>query len=386
MASLWKHPNSKYWTACYSNKDGKQVKRSTKQTDRKKALTIALEWDRVEQLSRHSAASTLQIQKVFNDLVEKTNGDTILTPSVQKYLNEWVTIVKTKNSSATAERYSHTVEIFLDYLHDRTKLPMTAITSSHIDGFLSWRVRQGVAPKTAIVDLKTLSTAFNRAERYGVILKNPILAVELPKSTSTERDVFTHDQIGKLLDTVKFKDEWFTLILLGYFTGARLGDCAQMKWENINFKDQVLTYEQKKTGKVVRVPLVEDLNDHLNTMREFIDGEFICPGLAARSSGGKHGLSESFNRIMKRAGIDPQNVQGKGKQKFNRLTFHSLRHSFNSALANAGVHQEIRMRLTGHSSSGMNDRYTHRVLKPLEDAMSTLPSFAAKPKKEERKS
>jgi integrase len=86
-------------------------------------------------------------------------------------------------------------------------------------------------------------------------------------------------------------------------------------------------------------------------------------------------LSESFVRIVKRAQINPQNVQGKGKQKFNRLTFHSLRHSFNSTLANAGVHQEIRMKLTGHSSVGMNDRYTHHALKPLEAAIDLLPSF-----------
>jgi len=83
----------------------------------------------------------------------------------------------------------------------------------------------------------------------------------------------------------------------------------------------------------VRVPLVDFLCEHLNTMREFIDGQYICPELAERASGGKHGLSESFNRIVKRANIDPLNVKGKGKYKFKRLTFHSLRHSFNSALA-----------------------------------------------------
>jgi site-specific recombinase XerD len=59
---------------------------------------------------------------------------------------------------------------------------------------------------------------------------------------------------------------------------------------------------------------------------------------------------------------------------------HLLRHSFNSALANAGVHQEIRMKLTGHSLIGMNDCYTHHALKPLEDAISNLPSFAEDPK------
>jgi integrase len=252
---------------------------------------------------------------------------------------------------------------------------MTAITSAHIEGFLSWRQKQNVAPRTVIVDIRTLNIAFHRAERHGVILKNPVMAVALPKAVSSEREIFTHEEVKKLLDTVGYKDEWYTLILMGYCTGARLGDCATMKWANVNFRDHVLTYEQTKTDKVVRVPLVEVLYEHLNTMREFIDGQYICPELAERASGGKHGLSKSFVRIVKRANIDPQQIQGKGKQKFNRLTFHSLRHSFNSALANAGVSQELRMRLTGHSSVGMNDRYTHQALKPLQQAMDVLPSF-----------
>ena len=43
----------------------------------------------------------------------------------------------------------------------------------------------------------------------------------------------------------------------------------------------------------------------------------------------------------------------------------------------------IRMRLTGHSSFGMNDRYTHQALKPLETAMSFMPSLNGKAEKTE---
>jgi integrase len=375
MASLWKHPNSRFWTACYTDKDGKQVKRSTKQTDKRKALAIAVEFERVEQQTRRGVLSTIQIQKVFNDLVEKTTGDTILTPSVEKHLKDWLTNIEAKSSRATARRYGYTVSLFLEYLKDRANLPMTAITSAHIEGFLSWRLKQNVAPNTARADIKMLNVVFHRAERYGVILKNPVTAVDLPKAVSSEREIFTHEEVAKLLDTVGYQSEWFTLILMSYFTGARLGDCARMKWANVNFRDHMLTYEQTKTGKVVRVPLVEDLYMHLNFKREFVDGDLICPELAERGSGGKHGLSESFNRIVRRAGIDSQQIQGKGKQKFNRLTFHSLRHSFNSALANAGVSQELRMKLTGHSSMAMNDRYTHHAIKPLQQAMDVMPSF-----------
>lgn len=71
-------------------------------------------------------------------------------------------------------------------------------------------------------------------------------------------------------------------------------------------------------------------------------------------------------------------VQGKGTRKFTRRTFHSLRHSFNSALANAGVAEEIRMKLTGHSSKAMNTRYTHLEMGMLKNAVTSLPLFATK--------
>ena len=71
-------------------------------------------------------------------------------------------------------------------------------------------------------------------------------------------------------------------------------------------------------------------------------------------------------------------VQGKGKRKFSARTFHSLRHSFNSVMANAGVSDEIRMKLTGHASKKMNERYTHMQLATLENAVKAMPMFGAK--------
>jgi integrase len=153
-----------------------------------------------------------------------------------------------------------------------------------------------------------------------------------------------------------------------------LGDCATLEWKNVDMKKRVIYFTQIKTGKKVQVPLTDDLDEHLQFLSEFIDSKFVCPELAERGSGGAHGLSESFGRIVKKAGIDSQRIKGKGTIHFNRLSFHSLRHSFNSAMAEAGVSQEIRMRLTGHSSFGTNDKYTHLGVKQLEDAVSVLPS------------
>ncbi len=375
MASLWKHPNSRFWTACYTDRDGRQVKRSTKQTDKKKAMLIAVEYERLEFLARKTAVSTRQMQKVLNDMLEKTNEETIVTPTAEKYLHDWLNSVETKKSAGTYERYKHTVDLFLKSLGAAAKSPITSVSSSHIEDFLNSRLKDGVAPKTAVVDIKTLNVALHRAERYSVILKNPVTAVEMPKVESSERDIFTPKQVATLLDTVGYKSEWFTLILLGYFTGQRLGDCATLGWKQVDMKSRVIHFKQEKTGKKVTVPMTDDLEEHLQFLSEFIESKYVCPELAERGIGGAHGLSESFGRIVKRAKIDSQRIKGKGKIHFNRLTFHSLRHSFNTTMAEAGVAQEIRMRLTGHSSLEMNARYTHTSIKPLEEAISKLPQL-----------
>jgi integrase len=249
MASLWQHPKSSYFTACYNDKDGRRIKKSTKQTNRSKAMAIALEWERAEADAKQGNISTAQIQKVFNETVIRAGGSSIITPSTEKYLRGWLTGLETKNSKGTIERYKHTVDLFLKHIGSVASSPVTAISSTHIESFLNARLKGGVAPKTAKVDIKTLNVAFNRAERYSVILKNPVPAVELPRVESSEREIFTPEQVGMLLHTAGQKSEWFTMILLGYFTGQRLGDCATLLWKNVDMKTRVIHFNQTKTSE-----------------------------------------------------------------------------------------------------------------------------------------
>jgi len=50
--------------------------------------------------------------------------------------------------------------------------------------------------------------------------------------------------------------------------------------------------------------------------------------------------------------------------------------SFSSALANAGVSADLRMRLTGHKSLAVDQRYSHVELEPLRKAISVLPRLS----------
>jgi integrase len=377
MASIVKREKSRFWIACFTDRDGRQLKRSTKSTDRRQALEIALELERVGRQARQGVLTTTQLKKVLNDVSERVTGDSLIAPTVEAYLNDWLDGVTARATAATVERYKNSVKLFLANLGAKAQKPVTAVTAKDAEGFLTWRLKAGVAPKTAIVDLKTINIAFRRAEAYGIILKNPVAAVRPPKEECSERDVFTHEEVQRLLNAAPTL-EWQTLILLGYFLGARLRDCVQMKWENVRPEEGVVLYEQRKTRKKVIVPMHYHVIEHLNFLSTFGTAGFLCPKLASKATGGRRGLSEDFKRIVKRAGLDPMVVPGKGIRKFTKRTFHSLRHSFNSALANAGVAEEIRMKLTGHSSKAIHSHYTHLEVGTLKNAVTALPLFRTK--------
>ena len=68
---------------------------------------------------------------------------------------------------------------------------------------------------------------------------------------------------------------------------------------------------------------------------------------------------------------------GAGRNVFAR-SFHSLRHSFVTALAHANVAIELRQKLGGHSSEGQSLHYTHPEFAALRAAIEKLPTLAVK--------
>ena len=153
MASIWKHPNSPFWTACYTNQQGKQVKRSTKLTDKRKARTVAEEWEGAERAAREKNFSIAKAQQVLSEITEKLSGETLRAPSVNKFLADWMETKRSKNAGGTAERYQHAVDLFIKHLGDRADHPITSLSPADFQRFADSRTRSGCAPKTAIVDV-----------------------------------------------------------------------------------------------------------------------------------------------------------------------------------------------------------------------------------------
>ncbi|MGO8835825.1 MAG: tyrosine-type recombinase/integrase [Limisphaerales bacterium] len=376
MASLHKDPRGKspFWYCAFTLPNGRRTYRSTKLTDRKRALSVCLEWEKSADQGHGGNFTEAQARKVLNAILENTGQAPMQTETTHDYFTNWLNGKEIANKPGTAERYSTVVKKFLASLGQKARRPLGALTVRDLECFRNQSMTEGKAPNTVGMEIKILRVVLNIARRQGRITTNPAEAVDLPKVVSHTRDVFSPEQVRLLLATAN--DEWQTAILCGFYLGARLSDVINLTWENVDVTGGVITYEQRKTSKPVTAPLHPDLRNHLFKLTGDNPRAPLCPTLQKRSIGGRSGLSKTFANIMRDAGIDQQQVKGKGKQgrMFSKLSFHSLRHTFTSALANANVPAEVRQKLTGHADAATHQKYTHLELQPLQAAIATLPS------------
>ena len=375
MASIHRRPESKYFHAAYFGPDGSRILRSTKQTDRQAALAVALEYERASKLARRGELVEAQAREVLKDIMKRADiGETLQCVSIKSHFDTWLASKRDRKSEGTGERYGVAVEEFLKTLGNRAAKNLTSLTAADVQRFLDHRTAKGLAPKTISVDVKVIRSALNAARRQGLIPTNPAEAVEIPEAVGMERGTFTPAEIKMLVDAAE--GEWKTLILLAAFTGARLSDCCRMQWEGVDLASGTITYLQIKTGAKVFAPLHADLLAHLNTLAGTDKPEvFIMPTIASQRTSGRRGLSETFKGIMRKAGLDLQTVKGAGNQMFSRRTFHALRHTFVSALANENVAPELRMKITGHTTEGEHRKYTHHEMDNLRAAINKIPSL-----------
>jgi integrase len=144
----------------------------------------------------------------------------------------------------------------------------------------------------------------------------------------------------------------------------RLRNIADLEWSAVDLNAGIITVMTRKTRRKVTVPIHPQFARWLETQTRGIGKAPVFPTLAGKAGGGKSGLSMAFKRIMEHAEIKGRllrEANGEGRSQ-SSLSVHSLRHGFVSAMANAGVAQELRQKLTGHASAEMNAQYTHHEL------------------------
>jgi integrase len=353
-------------------KDGKPKTAADKRTE---ATEVCLAIERAEMQARSGTLTEDNAKKIIGEILERTTGVALLNFTVREWFNHWLDMEQPVLAPKTMARYRQVVRDFLASLRARADLGLAHITSREILAYRDAITGAGKSPRTANLSIKVISAAFNAALRQRHVPANPCLALKSLSIDAEAKATFSPNQISRLLRIAE--GDWRGAILLAYYTGARLTDVANMQWDAVDLEQGVIKFipsKTKKRQKAVTIPLHADLQRVL-LERPGVGKALLFPSLAGKGTGGRHGLSGRFVAIMEKAGIEGRITQrAEGGRALSNLTFHSLRHSFNSAMANAGVSQEIRQLLTGHASPEQNKTYTHRELEPLRAAISSIPS------------
>ena len=381
MASIHRRPRSPYWHGAF-RQGGKLVLRSTGSTDKAVARRIADEW---EQIARQAEAGThieQQTREVIVGILKRANVEShsIKTPALKTFLEGWLASKLSALAKGSAWSYQKSVDGFLTWAGKKAAMPIAAIQPQDARAYIASLQSANYANKTVSVYGKVLRSAFKQAVTDGVIPSNPFAAAipKVAKSAvkSHRRGVFTAAELRMLLETAKGRSEdWQTVVLIGIYTGARLRDCCRLQWEDIDLTEATLSLHQLKTGTRIQIPIHPALLEHLEALASRAGDRaavFLTPTLAEAETGGAHGLSLQFAGIMRDAGVSAGKTTSGTRRKQNERGFHSLRHTFISALAAADIPAELRMKLSGHADLKSHSGYTHTENRQLAEALKRV--------------
>ena len=378
MASLHKDPRGKspFWYCAYRLPNGKRTFRSTKLTDRKAADAFCQRLEYASHESRAGRLTETRARELISEIVEHATGEPLRNYTAEDWLREWLQGKKATKAEGTFLKYENAINGFLASLGNRAKLNVNQIAPRDV---LRWRdaqIAEGKNPSTANDQVKIVRMAFTSARRQGYIAYNPAEAVEmLAEDSDSAKQPFTVEQVQAILRAAEA--DWRGAIMVALYTGARLQDVANMRWESVDLQNKWMAFRAGKTKQRLKLPMHGSLHDFLLDLPAPDSGKaFLFPSLTGRGTGGRSGLSMAFARIMERARVRGEVVRermGEKGRSVNALTFHSLRHTLTSIMANAGVPVEVRQQFTGHASAEMNQHYTHHEIATLRAAVEKLP-------------
>ena len=414
MASLRRDPRgfSQYWYACISVPGKGQTQRSTRikatERNRNEAMAVAERWEReakhlgaaLHLENRDAVLETFvtatqkavtgemteaTAREMLDRILEATGQTAIQTETTRAFSERWLKAQNIGLAASSKLSYALAVRLFLEHLGSVADKPLRSVLPKHIEIFKAARIETAVSAKTVDRDLKVIRSIFRAGVKQGHLSFDPSQTVSLVSrknkadAQTNTRETFRSDELDAILDAAQ--GDWRTAIFVARYTGARMGDCVKMRWSNFDLAADIIRYVDEKTGKNYAVPIHKRLREHLASVpgRDH-PTKSLCPSLAGKSTGGCNGLSKQFQAIMAKAGVEAKRVEskvlhkaeGKKARTMARRSFHSIRHSYNTELANADVPQEIRRKLVGHADDATNDLYTHADISVFRAAINKL--------------
>jgi integrase len=219
-----------------------------------------------------------------------------------------------------------------------------------ITGWAVERYKQDRAKDGARVrvnrDLATLKALFNRCRELGLCEgENPVDGVTFFKEPRRRLRYLEADEEARLLESAK--EPLRTIMQVGIHAGLRTqAEALTLRWPDVDLKRGLLTVQAAyaKNGTSRTVPLNSVLRDAFAKLRERVAGDVVFVG-----RGGKplRSIRNLFELAREKAGLGDD------------VTPHTLRHTFASRLAMAGVDLRTIQELGGWKTLALVERYSH---------------------------
>ncbi len=257
--------------------------------------------------------------------------------------------------------------------HHAEIVTLRQVTPEIVSGYgAELTTERKVSGRTFNLHIGFLKLAFRVLAVPAKLTVNPFAEIQRKKHKPQGRRALTTDELRRVCSSAK--GELRTLLALGLYLGARLGDCCMMEWGSVDLHKRVIAYTAHKTGRKLIVPMHPALWGILNECATAQRSGYLVPGLALLyASKGAYAVTTQVQAHLKDCGIITT-ATGQGRRAQVLAGFHSLRHSAVSLLREAGAPLSVTMAIVGHSTMEQHDNYTHAGEIAMQRAVAALPS------------
>ena len=209
---------------------------------------------------------------------------------------------------------------------------------------------------------------------WKAIPKKPVKKDTIPQRKLTDEEL---QALIRHLET-ECAPELRLFFLLGIYTGQRSNDCALLEWEDVDLPANRIRCKPHKTAQYdvkVRIPIHERLARELELTPPDKRTGYVLPTIADAFSTRQSTVSRWIRETFEGAGIETYAKTSRNGRKVKVVGFHSLRHSFVSICALAGVPLSIVREIVGHTNQRMTEEYAQVEDAQLDRVLPALPDF-----------
>lgn len=230
-------------------------------------------------------------------------------------------------------------------------LPLAAISALDVARFQTALLGKGLSRQTVVHAVGLIRRIYKKAALWGMYSGPcPTDGVKAPKLDNERLFYLTKEQAQDFLCILgDISPLWRDIAMVSLHTGLRLGDILALRFRQINQAARIIDVVETKGGSYTAymTPEIAAMFQARAQGRGLNDLVFPSATGTVMQNAGK-----PFKQAVAETGFN----DGVQDRKW-RFSFHSLRHTYGSLLAQSGVPDKVISALLGHSSLKMTRRY-----------------------------